>query len=298
MPFDLVCILGPTASGKTSIATKLAASINGEIISADSRQVYRDMNIGTGKDLIEFKKNNVNYHLIDISEPDDEYNVFRFLKDFTAAYDAIRNNNKIPILVGGTGLYLSAVIQSYSFPEVTDFESDNLEKLTLTELTELLRILNPRLHNVTDLNSRERLVKAIVIGQSGENANKRRITLNSLNVGIKLNREEIKSRITERLKSRLSGGMIEEVESLLQKGITPDKLNYFGLEYRFISQHVSGKLSYNDMYQKLNSAIHTFAKKQMTWFRKMEREGVEINWFHPEHYDEIKKFVLSKLFDE
>jgi len=298
MPFDLVCILGPTASGKTSIATKLAASINGEIISADSRQVYRDMNIGTGKDLIEFKKNNVNYHLIDISEPDDEYNVFRFLKDFTAAYDAIRNNNKIPILVGGTGLYLSAVIQSYSFPEVTDFESDNLEKLTLTELTELLRILNPRLHNVTDLNSRERLVKAIVIGQSGENANKRRITLNSLNVGIKLNREEIKSRITERLKSRLSGGMIEEVESLLQKGITPDKLNYFGLEYRFISQYVSGKLSYNDMYQKLNSAIHTFAKKQMTWFRKMEREGVEINWFHPEHYDEIKKFVLSKLFDE
>ena len=298
MPFDLVCILGPTASGKTSIAAKLAASINGEIISADSRQVYRDMNIGTGKDLIEFKKNNVNYHLIDISEPDDEYNVFRFLKDFTAAYDAIRNNNKIPILVGGTGLYLSAVIQSYSFPEVTDFESDNLEKLTLTELTELLRILNPRLHNVTDLNSRERLVKAIVIGQSGENANKRRITLNSLNVGIKLNREEIKSRITERLKSRLSGGMIEEVESLLQKGITPDKLNYFGLEYRFISQYVSGKLSYNDMYQKLNSAIHTFAKKQMTWFRKMEREGVEINWFHPEHYDEIKKFVLSKLFDE
>ena len=298
MPFDLVCILGPTASGKTSIATKLAASINGEIISADSRQVYRDMNIGTGKDLIEFKKNNVNYHLIDISEPDDEYNVFRFLKDFTAAYDAIRNNNKIPILVGGTGLYLSAVIQSYSFPEVTDFESDNLEKLTLTELTELLRILNPRLHNVTDLNSRERLVKAIIIGHSGENANERKISLNSLNIGIKLNREEIKSRITERLKSRLSGGMIEEVESLLQKGITPDKLNYFGLEYRFISQYVSGKLSYNDMYQKLNSAIHTFAKKQMTWFRKMEREGVEINWFHPEHYDEIKKFVLSKLFDE
>ncbi len=298
MPFDLVCILGPTASGKTSIAAKLAASINGEIISADSRQVYRDMNIGTGKDLIEFKKNNVDYHLIDIAEPADEYNVFRFLKDFTAAYDAIRNNNKIPILVGGTGLYLSAVIQSYSFPEVTDFESDNLEKLTLSELRELLRMLNPRLHNVTDLNSRERLVKAIIIGHSGENANERKISLNSLNIGIKLNREEIKSRITERLKSRLSGGMIEEVESLLQKGITPDKLNYFGLEYRFISQYVSGKLSYNDMYQKLNSAIHTFAKKQMTWFRKMEREGVEINWFHPEHYDEIKKFVLSKLFDE
>lgn len=298
MPFDLVCILGPTASGKTSIAAKLAASINGEIISADSRQVYRDMNIGTGKDLIEFKKNNVVYHLIDIAEPADEYNVFRFLKDFTAAYDAIRNNNKIPILVGGTGLYLSAVIQSYSFPEVTDFESDNLEKLTLSELRELLRMLNPRLHNVTDLNSRERLVKAIIIGQSEENANERKISLNSLNIGIKLNREEIKSRITERLKSRLSGGMIEEVESLLQKGITPDKLNYFGLEYRFISQHVSGKLSYNDMYQKLNSAIHTFAKKQMTWFRKMEREGVKINWFHPEQYDEIKKFVLSKLFDD
>jgi tRNA dimethylallyltransferase len=295
MPFDLICILGPTASGKTSIAARLAAHINGEIISADSRQVYRGMDIGTGKDLLEFQKNKIKYHLIDIAEPSDEYNVFRFLKDFMAAYQTISSNDKIPILVGGTGLYLSAVLQSYSFPEVTEFKSEKLEKLTMAELKEMLTELNPKLHNATDLKSRDRITKAILVEQSRKNSGNRKINLSSLNIGIKLNREQTKKRITERLKSRLSNGMVEEVELLLQKGISHDKLSFFGLEYKFISNYIQGLLSYNDMFQKLNSAIHTFAKKQMTWFRKMEREGVEIAWFHPDEYNQLQDFVISKL---
>jgi tRNA dimethylallyltransferase len=269
--------------------------INGEIISADSRQVYLGMDIGTGKDLIEFQKNNVNYHLIDIVEPTEEYNVFRFTKDFQSSFELIKNAGKFPVLVGGSGLYLSAVLQSYHFPNVTEFESGNLENMSLPELKEMLIKLKPKLHNVTDLKSKERLIQAIIIEQSRNRSDKNAISLNWLNIGIKLSRDEIKSRITERLKSRLSNGMIEEVKTLLQKGITHEKLNFFGLEYKFISLHLKGELNYNDMFQKLDSSIHTFAKKQMTWFRKMEREGVEINWFHPDHYDEIENFVISKL---
>lgn len=295
MPFDLICILGPTASGKTSIATRLASHINGEIISADSRQVYKGMDIGTGKDLIEFQKNKINYHLIDIAEPDDEYSVFLFIKDFISSYEKIRSNGKIPVLVGGTGLYLSAVIQSYNFPEIADFKSEKLDKLNISELQKMLIELNPKLHNVTDLIQKDRIIKAILIEQSRKNSSYRKINLSSLNIGIKLSREETKRRITARLESRLSSGMVEEIKSLLQKGISHEKLNFFGLEYKFISNYIKGTLSYNDMFQKLNSAIHTFAKKQMTWFRKMEREGVEINWFHPDHYDQIQNFVVSKL---
>ena len=295
MPFDLVTILGPTASGKTSIAAKFATKINGEIISADSRQVYLGMDIGTGKDLIEFRKNNVKYHLIDIVEPTEEYNVFRFTKDFQSSFELIKKVGKFPVLVGGSGLYLSAVLQSYQLPTVTEFESGNLENMSLSELKEMLIKLKPKLHNVTDLKSKERLIQAIIIEQSRNRSDKNAISLNWLNIGIKLSRDELKRRITERLKSRLATGMIDEVKTLLQKGITHEKLNFFGLEYKFISLHLKGELNYNDMFQKLNSSIHTFAKRQMTWFRKMEREGVEINWFHPDHYDEIENFVISKL---
>lgn len=298
MPFELVTILGPTAVGKTSIALKLASKINGEIISADSRQVYVGMDIGTGKDLIEFKKNNIKYHLIDVVEPTEEFNVFRFTKDFQSSFALIKNAGKFPVLVGGSGLYLSAVLQSYQLPAVTNIKTDNLEKKSLPELKEMLLQLKPKLHNVTDFNSKERLIKAILIEQSRNQSNKRTISLNSLNIGIKLNREEIKSKITKRLKSRLSEGMIDEVKTLIQKGVSHEKLHYFGLEYKFISLHLKGKLNFNDMFQKLNSSIHTFAKKQMTWFRKMEKEGVEINWFRPDQYDEIENFVLSKLNNE
>ncbi len=299
MPPELITILGPTASGKTKIATKLATRINGEIISADSRQVYLRMDIGTGKDLIEFQINNVNYHLIDIIEPSEEYNVFRFSKDFQSSFKLITGKGRFPILVGGSGLYLSAVLQSYYLPEMNELnDKEKLEKISFTELKEILIKLKPKLHNTTDLKTKDRVVQAILVEQSRKKENKSKSEISSLNIGIKQNREETKRKITERLKSRISNGMIEEVKALLQKGISHEKLNSFGLEYKFISQHIQGKLTYNDMFQKLNTAIHQFAKKQMTWFRKMEKEGVEINWFHPEQYDELENFVIFKLNNE
>ena len=295
MPFDLITILGPTASGKTSIAAQLAMDFNGEIISADSRQVYIGMDIGTGKDLFEFQKYNVNFHLIDILEPSEEYNLFRFTKDFQSAFELIKSKNKLPILVGGTGLYISAVLQSYNLPEIIDEdEAEKLKSLTTTQLREILINLKPKLHNLTDLKSKDRLIKAILIERAREKAMTSIFNLQSLNIGISLEREEIKKRITTRLKQRLDIGMVEEVKELLRKGITPEKLENLGLEYKFICQYIIGKLSYNDMFQKLNSAIHNFAKRQMTWFRKMEKEGVKINWF-PSDYPEIKSFVNSQL---
>jgi tRNA dimethylallyltransferase len=296
MDYNLITILGPTATGKTRIAAQLAREINGEIISADSRQVYRYMDIGTGKDLIEFQKVNVNYHLIDIVEPSEEYNLFRFTKDFKISFKEISSKNKIPILVGGTGLYISAILQSYYLPEISnDTDLQKLSSLSLQELKTELFELKPKLHNKTDLANKDRLLRAILIEKS-RSKNKRLIAdLHSLNIGIKLDREEIKKRITKRLKERLSSGMIEEVEDLLQKGISSEKLNYFGLEYKFVSQYINGKLNYNDMFQKLNSSIHNFAKRQLTWFRKMEREGVNINWFSPDNYSAIKNFVTRRL---
>ncbi|HEY6626446.1 MAG TPA: tRNA (adenosine(37)-N6)-dimethylallyltransferase MiaA [Ignavibacteriaceae bacterium] len=295
MLYDLITILGPTASGKTSIAAQLANNFNGEIISADSRQVYKGMDIGTGKDLIEFQKNNVKYHLIDIAEPFEEYNLFRFTKDFHFAFDEIKSNDKFPILVGGTGLYISAILQSYQLPEIDDDnELKTLSHLTFAQLKNTLIKLKPKLHNITDITSKDRLIKAILIERAKEKVNPTFGELKSMNIGINSKREETKRRITKRLKQRLAAGMIEEVEELLRKGVSLEKLNYFGLEYKYVSQYIDGKLNYNDMFQKLNSAIHNFAKRQMTWFRKMEKEGVKINWFPPD-YTAIKNFVNSQL---
>jgi len=295
MLFDIITILGPTASGKTSIAAQLAKDFNGEIISSDSRQIYKGMDIGTGKDLIEFQKTNVKYHLVDIAEPFEEYNLFRFTKDFHFAFDEIKSKDKFPILVGGTGLYISAILQSYQLPEIDDKnELNKLSHLTYAQLKKTLIKLKPKLHNITDLTSKDRLIKAILIERTKENVNSTFGELKSLNIGINLKREETKRRITERLKQRLATGMIEEVEYLLQKGVSLEKINYFGLEYKYVSQYIDGKLNYNDMFQKLNSAIHNFAKRQMTWFRKMEKEGVKINWFPPD-YHAIKNFVNSQL---
>jgi len=295
MLFDIITILGPTASGKTSIAAQLAKDFNGEIISSDSRQVYKGMDIGTGKDLIEFQKTNIKYHLIDIAQPFEEYNLFRFTKDFQSAFELIKSNNKLPILVGGTGLYISAILQSYQLPEIDDEnELKTLSHLTFAQLKNTLIKLKPKLHNITDLTSKDRLIKAILIERAKEKVNQSLPNVHSLNIGINSKREETKRRITERLKQRLAAGMIEEVEELLRKGVSLEKLNYFGLEYKYVSQYIDGKLNYNDMFQKLNSAIHNFAKRQMTWFRKMEKEGVKINWFPPD-YTAIKSFVNSQL---
>jgi len=295
MSIDLITILGPTATGKTNIAVKLAVDFNGEIISADSRQVYIGMDIGTGKDLDEFRKSKISYHLIDITDPNEEYNLFRFSKDFYTAFEQIKSNGKMPILVGGTGLYLSAVLQSYHLAAVANKNIDELNALNSEELRELLIKLKPKLHNVTDLKSKNRLVQAVLVELARNKSATELPQLNSLTIGTKQSREETKKRITQRLKNRLAEGMIEEVEALMSKGVSKDKLDFFGLEYRFVSQYIHGKLNYNDMFQKLNSAIHNFAKRQMTWFRKMEREGVEINWFPPESYSQIKDFIDIRL---
>jgi len=296
MDYNLITILGPTATGKTRIAAQLARDTNGEIISADSRQVYRYMDIGTGKDLIEFQKENIKYHLIDIIKPSEEYNLFRFTKDFQSSYKEIIQNDKFPIMVGGTGLYISAILQSYYLPEMSnETELEKLSSYNLDELNDILLKLKPKLHNKTDLTSKDRLIRAILV-EKFRDKNKNIISnLHSLNIGIKLYREEIKRRITKRLKERLNNGMIEEVKDLLNIGISSEKLNYFGLEYKFVCHYLNGKLNYNDMFQKLNSSIHNFAKRQMTWFRKMEREGIKINWFSADNYQLINNFVTKKL---
>lgn len=294
MKNELITILGPTATGKTKLAVQLADYFNGEIISADSRQVYREMNIGTGKDLSEYFFNNkkIPFHLIDIINPTEEFNLFLFKELFQKAFDKIVEKNKQPFLVGGTGMYLSSVLQNYNLSKADfEIESKDFSSLPDDELKEMLMGLNPRLHNRTDLNDRDRILKAIVIAKAKLEADQAP-KINSLNIGVKLSRDKIKDRITARLKKRLDEeGMIEEVKSLMDSGISYDKLIFFGLEYKFIAQYLKGELNKNDMFQKLNSAIHSFAKRQMTWYRKMEKEGVIINWIEGADFYKAKDLI-------
>ena len=297
MNFNLITLLGPTASGKTKLASIISEKFNCEIISADSRQVYRKMDIGTGKDLEDFKSRNINYHLIDIVEPDEEYNLFRFQNDFYSSFEKIKSRNKIPLLVGGTGMYLSAILQNYQLPDAdhSTAEYDQLNSLSDEELKKILLKVKPKLHNVTDLKDKERIIRAIIIERAVKSDKHSRSKINSLTLGTDLSRELIKKKITERLEHRLNSGMIAEVKNLLESGLSQKKLDYLGLEYRYISRYVVGEINYNDMFQKLNSAIYNFAKRQMTWFRKMEREGVEIFWFNPFEVDSILSFIKSKM---
>lgn len=296
MPYNLVTILGPTASGKTALAARLALNLNGEIISADSRQVYIGMDIGTGKDLQEFSDRNINYHLIDICEPSDEYNLFRFRQDFDEAFNKITGQNKLPVMVGGTGLYLSAVLQNYGLPPITSNANElkRLKELSTGHLREILLRLKPDLHNTTDLIYKDRIIKAILVERSHKEEKNMMNEILSLNIGIKPEREQIKQNITGRLKARLQSGMIEEVRELLNK-VSREKLKSFGLEYKYVCLYITGELNYNDMFQKLNSAINNFAKRQLTWFRKMEREGVAIRWFTGNDYDEILNYVKEEF---
>jgi len=295
----LIVILGPTAVGKTNFAVKLAKGFNGEIISADSRQVYKGMDIGTGKDLSEYQVDNyqVPYHLIDIVEPHDEYNLFSFQNDFYSSFNQIISNNKQPFLVGGTGLYIHSILKEYNLQSV-NFNSERAKELIQHDESELFRILKnskTQLHNTTDSINKERIIKAILIGEADNNTIQNKINIKPLVFGITETREIIKERITNRLKLRMQNGMIKEVEDLISNGISYDKLDFFGLEYRLISSYIKGELSYNDMFQKLNSAIHKFAKKQMTWFRKMEREGVEINWLNTEEINKANILIAKFL---
>jgi len=297
--YNLITILGPTAVGKTKLATLLAKEIGGEIISADSRQVYRRMDIGTGKDLQDYivKDYSVPYHLINIAEPTEEYNLFRFVNDFLDAFNNINSRNKIPILCGGTGLYLNSVIKNYSLKESTpDKARQNfLRSLSIEELKEKLFTLNPSLHNTTDLLDKERVIRAIEIAEAADESITE-LKINSLVIGIRLERSLVKERITKRLKQRLENGMVDEIKQLADSGLSYEKLNFFGLEYRYIGQYLQGYLSYDEMFEKLNSSIHNFAKRQMTWFRKMEKEGVNIHWIDGPDFEQAINIIHNNYF--
>lgn len=284
MKYDMITILGPTASGKTTLAAHLAASLQGEIISADSRQVYRRMDLGTGKDLDDYRIDGVQvpYHLIDICEPGTQYNVYEYQKDFKKVWRKLQERQVLPVLCGGTGLYLESVLRGYrmdTVPENTPLR-ESLAGKSLEELTALLSTYKT-LHNKTDVDSVKRAIRAIEIAEYYRTHpvdQTEMPPLNSLVIGIDIPRELRRSRISARLKQRLDEGMIDEVRSLLAEGIPADNLIYYGLEYKFLTLHVLGQLSYEEMYHQLEIAIHQFAKRQMTWFRGMERRGVCIHW--------------------
>jgi len=282
---NLLVVLGPTASGKTHLAVQAARQLNGEIISADSRQVYRGLDIGSGKDLDEY--GTTPYHLIDVVDPGYEFSLFDFAHDFNKAFDEIHERNRLPILAGGTGLYLDAILRGYDLVAVGENQAlrKALAPLTLDALRERLQVLRSDQHNTTDLNDRSRLIRAIEIAEGEQQADARPLTLPALTpqvFGLKWPREVLRQRITKRLRERLEHGLVEEVENLHAAGVSWETLDYYGLEYRFVAQYLQGQLNRNDLFQKLNSAIHKFAKRQETWFRRMERQEVAIHWLNGE----------------
>lgn len=301
---DLITILGPTASGKTPFATALAYELDSEIISADSRQVYRQMDLGTGKDLTDYIVNGkqIPYHLIDIVEPGYKYNVFEYQRDFLDAYFSIKEKGKLPVLCGGTGMYLESVLKGYKLMPVPEDKElrKRLENKTPEELGNLLAQYKD-LHNSTDLDTVKRAIRAIEIE---EYYLKNRVSyrefppLNSLIIGIDIDRELRREKITRRLRQRLDEGMVDEIRMLIDKGISPEDLLYYGLEYKYLTLYVTGKLSFNEMFAQLEIAIHQFAKRQMTWFRGMERRGFVIHWLGAsltmsEKIERVKGFLNS-----
>lgn len=284
MKYDLITIIGPTASGKTPLAAALANKLDTEIISGDSRQVYRRMDLGTGKDLVDYTVNGheVPYHLIDIVEPGYKYNVFEYQRDFLKAYEEITAKGKLPVLCGGTGMYVESVLKGYRLlpvPENPELRA-SLEGKSLEELTHILEGYK-KLHNSTDVDTAKRAIRAIEIEEyyKQQPPEYREFpSLHSLIVGVNIDRELRREKITRRLKQRLEEGMVEEVRGLLAEGIHPYNLIYYGLEYKFLTQYVIGELTYEEMFLQLETAIHQFAKRQMTWFRGMERRGFTIHW--------------------
>jgi tRNA dimethylallyltransferase len=279
---ELVCVLGPTAIGKTRLAVALARELSGEVLSADSRQVYRGMDLGTGKDLEEYRfgGEEIRVNLVDIVDGGTEFTVFDYQRAFLAAFREARARNSMPILCGGSGLYLEAVLSGYRLVEVPGDESlrDELRGETTEQLVARLARLRP-LHNITDTRDRERLLRAIEIAvHSRAFGGETFPRIRSKAYGLRLQRTELRRRITNRLTTRLDSGLVEEVRGLLERGLTPSQLEYYGLEYRYVTKYVTGELRRNDMFQKLNSAIHQFAKRQETWFRRMERRGTSITW--------------------
>ncbi len=279
--FNLLVVLGPTASGKTKLAVELAKQLNGEVLSADSRQVYRGLDIGSGKDLAEYE--DVPYHLIDIVDPGYEFNIFDFQQHFVKAFEDINQRGKLPILAGGSALYVDSIIKGYRLIAVPENPTLRAELADLSQETLIERLLKlkPNQHNTTDLTDRSRLIRAIEIAEGEQAANAKLPPFPEIKpfiLGLEWQRPIIRERITARLKVRLEEGLIEEVQQLHQQGVAWQTLDFYGLEYRFVAQYLQGNITKNDMFQKLNSAIHQFAKKQDTWLRRLQRNGFDIHW--------------------
>lgn len=305
----MITILGPTASGKTSLAAALAYEVGGEIISADSRQVYRGMTIGTGKDLDDYSVNGhkIGYHLIDIAEPGDKYNIYEYQRDFHKVYSELMQRNVLPILCGGSGLYIESVLKGYSLSTVPQNPElrQSLSCKTLDELTEILIDLkarnNSNMHNRSDVDTAQRAIRAIEIEMYNLQhpaQNRQFPPVESVIIGVDIDRESRRKRITERLKERLQHGLVEEVKGLIDSGLSAESLIYYGLEYKFVTEYVIGKLSRDEMFRSLEIAIHQFAKRQMTWFRGMERRGFIINWIDwhlpmADKLEQIKKLIVT-----
>ena len=302
MHFNLIVVLGPTASGKTRLAARLARDRGSEIISADSRQVYRGMDIGTGKDLSEYIVDGlaVPYHLIDIVDPDYEFNVFDYRMNFLRVFTDIWSRGIVPVMVGGTGLYIEAAITGYRMLQVPVNTSlrQELEKKGMKELRSRLLELKPAVHNTTDLLDRKRLIRAIEIMELTKTHNYHEShspSIVALVLGLHWERSVLRERITDRLHKRLKTGMIEEVEKLYRSGIGWEKLDSFGLEYRYIGHYLRGVMTYSEMFQRLNTRIHQFAKRQETWFRRMEKKGTVINWINGDDYGKATDIVNALI---
>lgn len=282
--YELITIIGPTASGKTAFAAALAARLDTEIISGDSRQVYRSMDIGTGKDLADYVVDGkqIPYHLIDICNPGDKYNVFEYQHDFHKAFEEIRKKGKLPILCGGTGMYIESVLRGFKLLDVPQNPAlrESLKGKSLAELEQILASYKV-LHNKTDVDSAQRAIRAIEIEEfyKTEAPDKREYApINSLIIGVDIDRELRREKISRRLRARLNEGMVDEVRAILATGVKPEDLIYYGLEYKFLTLYIIGQLTYDEMVSQLEIAIHQFAKRQMTWFRGMERRGLHIHW--------------------
>ena len=301
-PHDLIVILGPTATGKTKLAVQIANKINSEIISADSRQVYKGMNIGTGKDLHEYtlKNKKIPYHLIDIISPQNEYNVLQFQKDAYKIISKLKGKNKIPIICGGTGLYIESVLLNYNIPSIAPNYSlrNKLSKSSLKDLMNYLKKMNKNVYNPSYHNTKRRIIRQIELLSSNKNKNNsiNRSLNNPLVIGLKIDREILLEKIKTRLDNRFNEGMIEEVERLIEKGITFERLKYFGLEYKLIGKYLFKELTLDDMKQNLLYAINKFSKRQMTFFRRMEKRGIAINWIKYNCYEKIDLLVNQYLY--
>ena len=302
MAKKLIVILGPTASGKTRLAAQLAFDLHGEIISADSRQVYKNMNIGTGKDLDQYIINGrqIPYHLIDIVEPENEFNLFEFQSRFYKIFGGLVEKKIVPVLVGGTGLYLESVLMGYDMPRVPINEEfrKHLGRKSKDDLQEILLKLKPDLHNRTDLEDMGRLIRAIeieMVRSMKKRNHQEKSEMDALVFGIRYERAALRQRITTRLEERIKQGMVEEVVNLHSAGLSWEKLESFGLEYRFISQYLQNTITFDEMKNKLNIAIGQFAKRQETWFRRMEKKGIVINWLQSNDYTLLKESVIKFL---